>query len=112
MSAAVHSEPSEPHSRLRATVSVPRDRLLGRAGTPPLALRRVTLRLWSLDPADRYKAEKAAANHPGSRLWSITETVPSSGGLCPIPLADPLAIQQGADYGYAWAVYPDWGTDV
>lgn len=92
-----------------------RDTLVGAAPLPPTAptirARAVILRLWGFTRADLADAERDAQQAPGAERWDVSEIVPSSGGQCPIPLRDRLALAQGAYYDYAWAAYPVWSAD-
>lgn len=72
----------------------------------PLRQTRVHLRVWGFMKADAVQAELAARQVPGSKWWEVVEVIPSSEAVCPIPPHDPVAINQGTDYDWAWAVYP------
>lgn len=66
---------------------------------------RVRLRVWGFTRDDAAHAELIARRMPGAAFWDVVEVIPSSGGACPIPSGDPIALNQGADYDRAWAVY-------
>ena len=66
---------------------------------------RVRLRIWGFTPAEVARAEQAARQTPRAAFWAFADVIPSIGGACPIPSADTIALDQGADYGWAWAVY-------
>lgn len=73
---------------------------------------RVVLRLWGFTRADVARAEQAARELPRTAFWEFAEVIPTAGGVCPIPSGDPIAVDQAADYDWAWAVYlagPDAG---
>jgi hypothetical protein len=67
---------------------------------------RVILRLWGCTPDDLWRAEENARNYQYSNSWAIVEVIPSTGTPCPIPMRDPIALNQNAIYDAAWAAYP------
>jgi hypothetical protein len=104
----VFSEPTDPHSRLRAPVSVPRDRLLGRSLTPAP---RVPVRLlaWGVTDADVEHAIHRAEIGPGRAEWAFAverlREIP-----CRLDLSDPKALAAEAGYHWAYVAYP--GAEV
>jgi hypothetical protein len=73
--------------------------------TPILPATRVELRVWGETRTDAQTAAHKADTAPSARHWHVADTAATVGGLCPIRRRDPLALAQGADYGWAWAVY-------
>lgn len=67
---------------------------------------RVTLRLWGCTQEDLKRAEANARQYYVARSWNIVEVIPSTGVPCPIPIRDPVALNQNALYDAAWAAYP------
>ncbi len=66
---------------------------------------RVRLRVWGFTADDAALAESMARQVPGASFWQIEDVIATSGGACPIPSSDPIALRQGADYDWAWAAY-------
>lgn len=66
---------------------------------------RVQLRAWGFTCSDVAHAEQAARDTPRAAFWEITEVISTVGGACPIPSRDTVALDQGADYDWAWAVH-------
>lgn len=67
---------------------------------------RVALRLWGCTQEDVKRAEANARQYYFARSWNIVEVIPSTGVPCPIPIRDPIALNQNALYDAAWAAYP------
>lgn len=121
MSAAVFSEPSEPHRRLDAPVSIPRERLLGRAGTPPASddiasppsaptaddsRVRVRLLAWGLTQGHAETAARYAESKASRASWEFAQVEQATSDACPIDITDPKAIAADLGPGWAYAVYP------
>lgn len=95
-----------PLGRSRDT-GVPASRPTSPASPPTLTRQRVALHVWGATRADADRAKNDALTHPASRLWDVEPDVTSSiGAPCPIRRRDPDALEQGADFHRAWAVYP------
>lgn len=99
MSAAALSEPPyDPHQRL-GEVQVP--------STPTTARTRMVLHLWGAAERDIQRARDAFAVHPSRNYWVVdeTQTTVDIGPRCTITPDDYDAYAQGANYGWAWAIY-------
>jgi hypothetical protein len=66
----------------------------------------VVLRVWGFSAADVERAKTNAQQWYFAHSWDVVEIIPSTGTPCPIPLRDPIALNQNALYDAALAAYP------
>lgn len=77
-----------------------------KAPDEPYARTPVILHVWGATRRDADLAEQDAHNHPSARLWDIDpDTRRTTGGTCGIRRRDADALEQGADFHRAWAIY-------
>jgi hypothetical protein len=72
----------------------------------------VVLYVWGASARDRQGAELDADKDAGSYRWDVHEVVGWTGGRCPLPRRDRVAVASGASYGRAWAVYTLRGAET
>jgi hypothetical protein len=66
---------------------------------------KVVLHLWALDENGLARARDLADRAASAWRWDVVATTRRTGLPCSIPPGDRWAINQGADYGAAWATY-------
>ncbi len=106
MSAAIWSQPdpADAHPGLGPATMSP-EALAGRVASATSGRIRVRLQAWGSTPEDAQRAIDAFGWHPGRNAWELVDTATTTGGINTIRRADPKALAQRANYGWAWAVY-------
>ena len=70
----------------------------------------VVIRAWGATRRDADDAARDAEQAPGAQRWRVARVIVTDGPPCPIPIRDPNAIVQAAEYDEAWAIYPTTDT--
>jgi hypothetical protein len=67
---------------------------------------KVVLHLWGVEERDLVRARDLADRSVSAWGWDVVAVTERTGVPCPIPNGDRSAVNQGAEYGAAWAAYP------